>query len=154
MHDVYDGGHETVTIKDAAERLRISEQAVRQRIRRKTLPAQRLDGKLYVVLSGGSDDSPPSPNGVHHGEHDTVASAVRNAYTELNTQLRSENELLRQQLTVKDDQIRANQVIVSQMAERLRALPAALSPEPEKNDSAPEVSQVNPARLWWQFWKW
>jgi len=152
MHGVYDGDHKTVTIKEAAGRLGISEQAVRQRIRRKTLPAQRLDGKLYVVLSDGYDAPSPSPNGGRHSEHGDVASTVRNAYTELVTQLRSENELLRQQLSVKDDQIRANQVIVSQMAERLRALPALLSPDPEHHDPVPEVPETQYSRPWWKFW--
>src|SRR5690348_4211908 len=107
MHDVYDGGHETVTIKEAADRLGISEQAVRQRIRRQTLPAQRLDGRLYVVLSADLLEASSAPNGVRDHVHDGGASAVHDAYQELVSQLRRENDLLREQLQVKDEQLRA-----------------------------------------------
>ncbi len=153
MHDVYDGTHETVTIKEASERLGISEQAVRQRIRRKTLPAQRLDGKLYVVLSAGYNESPPSPTPGQDSEHVRVASAVRDAYTELVAQLQSENEHLRQQLSVKDDQLRANQILMSQLTHQLHALPAAIVAEQEHAKQAPESPVPAPSRPWWRFWE-
>src|SRR5690348_10891282 len=121
MDDGYSADHDTVTIKEAAKRLGISEQAVRQRIRRKTLVAQRLEGKLYVVLSVDQIEAPPGPHGVYDRDHERVASAVRDAYQELVSQLRRENDLLREQLQVKDEQLRANQVIMSQLTDRLRA---------------------------------
>lgn len=142
MHGGYDGEHETVTIKEAAVRLGISEQAVRQRIRRKTLLSQRLDGKVYVVLSTGYDGNTSSTNNDHQG----VASIVQDAYEGLVIQLRSENELLREQLRVKDDQIRANQILLSQLTERFRALPA---PEREQTMDAPAAPSPRP---WWKFW--
>jgi excisionase family DNA binding protein len=150
MHDGYNGEHETITIPEAAKRLGISEPAVRQRIRRKTLAAQRLDGKLYVVLSAGYDEPSPSSIGVHHGEHDGVASAVRDAYTDLVTQLRSENGLLREQLAVKDEQIRANQIMLAQLTDRMRSLPSPPQPEPETREQAPVRPVPVPSRHWWK----
>ena len=154
MHGVYDGEHETVTIKEAAERLGVSEQAVRQRIRRKTLPAQRLDGKLYVVLSAGYDADTSSPSHGHDGVDARVASVVRDAYTELVTQLRRENELLREQLSVKDGQLQANQVIMAQLAERVRALPAPREEPAQPKEQTPENPMPARPRSWWRFWEW
>ena len=148
MHGVDHPKHETVIIRKAAERLGISEQAVRQRIRRKTLPAQRLDGKLYVVLSAGDDAPSPSPT----GDGDAVASAVRDAYSEVVTQLRRENELLRAQLSVKDEQLRANQVLMSQLIQQRQELPAVLSTTPEQSTQEPTGPVPAPDRPWWKFW--
>ena len=136
----------SVTIKEAAARLGITEQAVRQRIRRKTLPAHKIDGKVYVVLSAEQDGASHGSEAVHNDGSAGVASAVRNAYSELVTQLRSENELLREQLTVKDEQLRANQVIISQLAERTRALPV-----PQSQESAePSAHAADTAQPWWK----
>lgn len=145
MHAVYDGGQDILTVSEAGIRLGISEQAVRQRIRRKTLTSQRLDGKVYVVLSTGYD-SDASDN---HADHDGVASAVHSAYQELVAQLRHENDLLREQLHVKDDQIRANQILLSQLTEQLRALPAPAQPETEQQ--AAELSAAADASPWQRF---
>ncbi len=139
----------SVTIKEAAEQLGITEQAVRQRIRRKTLPAHKIDGKVYVVISAEQDGPSHGPHNGDSGGSDGVASAVRDAYTELVTQLRSENQLLREQLTVKDEQLRANQVIISQLAERTKALPASSHDSRPRQD---EPSFVDEQRPWWKRW--
>src|SRR5215218_5877841 len=44
------------TVADAARILGISAEAVRGRIRRGTLPVEREDGKVYVLLEGSAED--------------------------------------------------------------------------------------------------
>ena len=58
-----------VSIRVAAERLGISEGAIRQRIRRRTLDTQRLNGRTYVLL-------PPSRDDRHEPSYTGVPSAV------------------------------------------------------------------------------
>ncbi len=146
MHAEPHADQHSVTIREAADRLGITEQAVRQRIRRKTLPAHKIDGKVYVVLSAEQDGASHGAEAVHNDGSAGVASAVRNAYSELVTQLRSENELLREQLTVKDEQLRANQVIISQLVERTKALPAPKAREaPERPSQTTDLPQP-----WWK----
>ena len=65
-----------LTVADAALRLGIGPEAVRQRIRRGTLKAYKVSGRVYVQLT---DPPPPSeqPYGAYVSEH--VATPVRSA---------------------------------------------------------------------------
>ena len=76
---------------------------------------------------------------------------MREAYTQLVDQRRSENGLLREQLAVKDEQIRANQVSAAQLTDPLKALHALPSPDRgEKDEQAPEQPMPVLSRPAWQ----
>ena len=52
----------------------------------------------------------------------------------------------------KDDQIRVNQILLSQLTEQLRALPAPARPETEQQKQAPVDPVPVATRPWWKFW--
>ena len=68
---------ERMTVHDAARQLGISEDAVRMRVKRGTLPAEREGNRLYVLLD-------KQPNGVGLDESNALTSELRSriAYLE------------------------------------------------------------------------
>ena len=104
-----------VTVAEAAERLGISQDAVRQRIRRGTIEHERTqEGRLYVYLT--PEDTKP----------DWVPYTVQKALVE---HLQGENEFLRKELERKDH-------LLAAALERIPMAPEA----PPKAKEAPVVS--------------
>jgi hypothetical protein len=104
-----------VSIQDAARRLGVSEGAVRKRVARGTLHHDKADdGRVYVFLDAGVDAG-----------QDAGVDANNNA---LISQLRSENQYLREENQRKDE-------IIMQQAMTMRQLTA---PAEEERQEAPE----------------
>jgi hypothetical protein len=108
-------GVDRVSIQDAARRLGVSEGAVRKRVARGTLQHDKaVDGRVYVYLDAGVDAG-----------QDAGVDANNNA---LISQLRSENQYLREENQRKDE-------IIMQQAMTMRQLTA---PAEEERQEAPE----------------
>src|SRR5829696_8659645 len=98
---------ERVTVSEAAARLGITPDAVRQRIRRGTIEYEKTaDGRYYVYLTP------------HDGRRDGVQDGVQKALIE---RLHDENEWLRREVERKD-------TIIMQMAQRIPELEPATEP--------------------------
>ena len=116
-----------VRISEAAERLGISVEAVRQRIRRKKLEAYKVqDGTWRIVL--------PSPKADLNGVQDSVQVTVQapvgpsDGQKELVAQLKDEVAFLRDEMAKQREQwgeeSRRKDIIISQLSDQLKALPA------------------------------
>jgi hypothetical protein len=134
-----------VSIQDAARRLGVSEGAVRKRVARGTLHHDKADdGRVYVYLDAGVD-----------ARQDAGVDANNNV---LISQLRSENQYLREENQRKDE-------IIMQQAMTMRQLTAPAEEERQEAPDSPEshVPSETPTdagegqetpdtRPWWQRW--
>jgi hypothetical protein len=116
------------TVKEAAEALGTSVDAIRGRIRRGTLDSVKLDGVVYVLLDIAnrqeqSDKSETEADDTRHPRADQ---------SELVGELRGQIDWLRREVERKD-------IIIMQMAQRIPELEAA----PETRDS-PETASDSP----------
>ncbi len=124
-----------LTVAQAAERLGITQDAVRQRIRRGTIEHDKDEnGRVYVYLD-------PT-----HTEHDTVQDGV---HDELVEELRDRIRYLEEESKRKD-------AILLRMAERIPELEAAPVPResPETDSETPDKSKDpdEERRPWWRRW--
>src|ERR671910_678882 len=119
-----------LTVPQAAQALGTTEGAVRGRIKRGTLRSHREAGTVYVVLEG-------SPSALHRNE--SVDSPADQP--ELVEELRRTNELLREVITTRDEEIRRRDTIIMNMTEAMKALNP---PAPEDDSSEARESDVSP----------
>lgn len=112
-----------VTIKRAAQILNISEAAVRQRLLRRTLSSTRQNGRVFVLLPEDFDVVPPDDPSSRSDNtaDDTIGDTDDTSSSPLVAQLRSENALLREQLTIKDRQISELHVMLQTTQRQLSA---------------------------------
>jgi hypothetical protein len=111
-------------VPQAAQALGITEGAVRGRIKRGTLQSHREAGTVYVELED-------SPSAVHRDQ--SVDSPTDQL--ELVEELRRTNELLRDVITTRDEEIRRRDTIIMNMTEAMKALNP---PAPEDSSEARE----------------
>ena len=127
-----------MTVADAAERLGVSQDAIRQRIRRDTIVHEKDDsGRVYVYLD--------ATNTGHDANRDGGADTVRDALIE---ELRKQNDFLRAELERKD-------AILMTMARRIPELePASEASESPETASAGAEGVEAPLqaekRPWWR----
>src|SRR5215208_3788894 len=117
-----------LTASQAAQALDLTEGAVRGRIKRGTLRSHRKSGTVYVVLEG-------SPSAVHRDQ--SVGESTDQP--ELVEELRRTNELLRDVITTRDEEIRRRDTIIMNMTEAMKALNPPASEASEAGGS-PESS--------------
>ena len=132
-----------LSLKEAAAVLGISEDGVRKRVKRGSIPYDRNeDGKLYVYL----DTSETEPDMSGDASGDTSGDPP---YLEaLVDQLRSENAYLREEGRRKD-------AIIMTLAQRVPELEATAEPResPETASDAPERVEgrgEEESRSWWR----
>jgi hypothetical protein len=113
-----------LTVPQAAQVLGITEGAVRGRIKRGTLRSHREAGTVYVVLEG-------SPSALHRDQSVDLPADQ----PELVEELRRTNELLREVITTRDEEIRRRDTIIMNMTEAMKALNP---PAPEDSSEARE----------------
>jgi hypothetical protein len=116
-----------LTVPQAAQALGITESAVRGRIKRRTLRSHRESGTVYVVLQD-------SPSAVHRDQ--SVGESTDQP--ELVEELRRTNELLRDVITTRDEEIRRRDTIIMNMTEAMKALNP---PAPEDSSEAREFPE-------------
>ena len=137
-----EGVTERVTVREAAERLGVTPDAIRQRIKRGTIEHDKgEDGLTYVYLTPSEDvtDTSPDSSGTE------VTEALLRVYKE-------QVEFLRRELERKD-------AILMTMAQRIPELEAASepreSPEPRSRESSPTEQPAGGSeeskerRSWW-----
>jgi hypothetical protein len=138
-----------VTVAEAAAALDISQDAVRKRIARGTIPHDRNEaGRVYVYLT-------PSET-VHKTDQDTgeddATKTVQDAYIR---SLEDQISFLRRELERKD-------TILLNLTERIPQLEAPSqeprespeSPSPDETTTEGSGGQETPSeRRWWEFWR-
>jgi hypothetical protein len=111
-------------VPQAAQALGITEGAVRGRLKRGTLRSHREADTVYVVHEG-------SPSAVHR-DHPVDSPTDQSQLVE---ELRRTNELLREVITTRDEEIRRRDTIIMNMTEAMKALNP---PAPEDSSEARE----------------
>src|SRR5829696_6819516 len=116
--------NQRLTVAQAATTLGITEGAVRSRIKRGTLRTAKEGGTVFVLLGGStSAANQPTNTGVPGGQ------------SELLEELHRTNELLREVITTRDEEIRRRDTIIMNMTEAMKALNP---PAPEDSSEARE----------------
>src|SRR5918993_1663129 len=100
--------HERLTIQEAPHRLRVSESAIRKRIKRGTLKREKTeDGRVLVYM----EPSAPGTEEVRTPERDALIS-----------QMEKRVAFLEHELEVRSEEIRRRDTIIMNMTEAMKAL--------------------------------
>jgi hypothetical protein len=116
-----------VTVDEAARHLRLSVDAVRKRVQRGQIDYEKDEaGRVRIILDEGEtlQDESPDTTGQDAGAH-----------ADLVEELRRTNELLREVITARDEEIRRRDTIIMNMTEAMKALNP---PAPEESSEARE----------------
>ncbi len=155
-------------VVQAATRLGISVDAVRKRIRRRTLRAYKVDGEWRIIL-----DAPAATDQSHDqaGDQDDRPGPDQGAASSLIAQVQSEVAFLRQ-LTEHQAGVIAQQAQTIESLSRRVELPVSRDPSPDpsprregepspaalgregsRTEPAPHVPTARPQRRsWWRRW--
>ena len=127
-----------ITVHDAARQLGISEDAVRMRVKRGTLEAEREAGRLYVLL-----DSVPTTDPTPRTDDRT-----EELITELRDRVRSLEHQLDQERAARTEERRRADTVIAQLsaatAEQARTIRAIEAPAPPES---PEPREPGPHRV-------
>jgi excisionase family DNA binding protein len=147
---VDESGTRRVTVEEAAQLLGIEKGSVKKRIQRGKLRSEKdATGTLYVYVDRSET------------VQDESAVQSQTDRDELAAELRRTNELLREVISTRDEEIRRRDVIISQLTERIPAIEAprdeAEAPEaveePERAEprsGAPGAQEGAQRRPWWR----
>ncbi len=125
-----ESGTRRVTVEDAAQLLGIEKGSVKKRIQRGKLRSEKdATGTLYVYVDRSET------------VQDESAGQSQTDRDELVAELRRTNELLREVITTRDEEIRRRDVIISQLTERIPAIEA-----PRDEPEVPETVEEEPER--------
>jgi hypothetical protein len=121
QHDDITGDVTKVPVVRAAKLLGITEGAVRQRIKRGTLPIEKdLDGSVYVLLDARNtrtNDDNTRTNGGQYGDNTTDLSLTVE-------RLDSEVAFLRSELVTRNEELRRKDHIIAALSDRIPAIEA------------------------------
>ena len=132
---------DSTTVADAARVLGISEGAVRKRVERGKLSAERTpDGRLLVFLDATTTDA------TRDTTHDRPRPSRGDRYTR---SLEDQVEYLRRQLERRDEELREHRRLLAGLIERVPELEAATPQEPseavETVEEEPERAEPRPS---------
>ena len=145
------GTRRRTTVAEAAGVLGISAEAVRGRIRRKTLPVEREGGTVYVLLEGVAEDRTTGDQ--TRTTDDRPPDRTDALIAELRDRVRSLEEANRE-----------NRRIIAALTSRIPAMeaPSDVPGSPETVEQEPEGDQPRPdapgpqegtaRRPWWRRW--
>ena len=145
-----ESGTRRVTVEEAAQLLGIEKGSVKKRVQRGKLRSEKdATGTLYVYV-----DRSETVQDESLGQSQTDRD-------ELVAELRRTNELLREVISTRDEEIRRRDVIISQLTERIPAIeaPRDETEAPETVEEGPERAEPRPAageaqegtqRPWWR----
>jgi len=170
----YDPGREPATwptMREAGDLLGLTANAIRQRIRRGSLTALKVDGIWRVDVTAPVGDQgtagpqpgpkpPPYDQGAVPSTPTTHTTGAATDHPgpvgqdELIEQLRSEVEHLRHELEVRTREIERRDVIIMNLSDSLKALPASFETQQAESPGAlVGAPETQPQRAWWRFWR-
>jgi len=116
-----------VTLKEAADILGVSKEAVRKRVIRGTLRSEKGgDGRRYVYIDAGGDEAPTR-------ERDALISEMQERLA-----------FLERELDVRTEEIRRRDTIIMNMTEAMKALNPPAQHEPVVARESPEMVEEEP----------
>ncbi len=151
-HATRHGLSQRYSIRDAAKTLDLTEEAVRQRVKRGTLDSIKVDGRLFVLLDidTSSDTSKDREEPVTEGPNDVSFDTSRLVET-----LEDEVAHLRRQLDQANERDRENRRIIAGLVQRvpeLEAAPEQREPTMTDSEDADGGTSSGPGkqRSWWR----
>lgn len=126
--DTSSTGHTTghkYSIPNAATLLGLTEEAVRQRVKRGTLDSVKVGRKLFVLL----DKHQPV------ADHSEPANDTSSNLSQLTTRLENEVEFLRGELQIRANELAEMRRIVAALTSRIPELPSASESSPGSHES-------------------
>ncbi len=158
----------SLTIGQAARTLGVSENAVRQRIKRRSLPAAKVEGVWRVWLPDQEErpggDHQPDHSRDHEGDHQGDQEATT-ASVAVSPAARAQLEAVRDEwLQPLVDQLRSAERTIGRLeaerdalaveVERLKAAQdAAVAAQEPQHESQPVEPAADPSVPWWRFWE-
>ena len=147
----YAGGLDRITVPEAAERLGISENALRKRVQRDTVQWDRDDhGRVFVYLppagAGQADDQADGHAGGHAGGHAADQSSGQPVVpVELVESLQEQLGYLRGALETRDKELAEMRRLLAGALERIPAIEAPPDTPPSNASSEPREFPVKPS---------
>jgi excisionase family DNA binding protein len=153
-----------VTVAEAAQLLGLSAEAVRMRIKRGTLPSEKVNGTVYVHLQSDrlqingnlTECQPPGPTAGLTTNHTDLAESLRDEVEFLRAELKRREE-------VHVEENRRKDTIIARLTQRIPELPSASFPDALEPSNAPAEShqkanlseatgapQMAKSRPWWR----
>jgi hypothetical protein len=148
---------DSVPLAEAAQRLGIREELVRQRIYRGKLQGRKVDGRWFVVVPDdktGSDNGQTEPSGLSHQEQDATRPE-EDSIDAVRTLIESQQQqigFLQGELTARTEELRRKDIIIADLTHRLPQLPTITQDE-EPTERMPQRTNGAPSRPWWKFWE-
>jgi hypothetical protein len=136
-----------VTVAEAAEALGITVEAVRGRIKRGTLEAEREGDHVFVLLE--ADQSRPA---VDQPTDQTRPDALLEALDEARDQIRYLRELLQAEREARTEEARRHDTLMAQLMQRIPEIEAPERPSEASQTAAeePTAEQQRPLQSVWQ----
>ena len=123
-----------VPVVKAAELLGLTEGAVRQRIKRGTLPIEKAnDGSVYVLLDADLVRTNTDNTRTHYDSTSDLHMTIE--------RLDSEVSFLRSELITRNEELRRKDHIIAALTERIPELEPARAPTPETRESPQQPSE-------------
>jgi hypothetical protein len=140
-HAIHHRLSQRYSIRDAAKALDLTEEAVRQRVKRGTLDSIKVGGSLFVLLDTdtSSDRSNDREQPVRE-EASYVSSDLSTDTSRLVENLEDEVAHLRRQLEQANERDRENRRIIAALTTRIPELPPAREHNASSNESGSPVS--------------
>jgi excisionase family DNA binding protein len=152
------------TVEEAAKILRTSENAVRKRIERGTLPSEKVDGVRYVLLL--DSDMPQHADDTAGGSVTDMSTGMPAELSLMQAHLDSMQEqvsYLKAVVQTRDEELRRKDHIIAALTERIPELEAPrearseareghvmASEEADKGKAPPEQQEPSQRRSWWR----
>jgi hypothetical protein len=152
------------TVAEAARLLGISAEAVRGRIRRGTLPVEREEGTVYVLLEGAAEDRTDADQSRTTG--DQPGDRPQSDSDALISQMQGEVAYLREQLAEEREARRRADTLLAQLMQRIPELEPPTEAPPDERDAretdsesaagvrdrpdAPGPETATSRRPWWR----
>lgn len=144
-----------VPIAEAAERLKLSVEAVRKRVQRGTLPARKGEDGLWYVLLDGLDGTTPVPDGDQDSGQTQVVDTLRDEVQWLRLELSRRNEELKAERESRAEAERRRDILFAQFNEQLKQISSTAETMHEAVEAVahevvdkPEAAGVSLS--WWQ----
>jgi hypothetical protein len=137
---------ERYTVPEAAAMMGISAEAVRNRINRGTLRAEREGGRVFVLLESGQPSDSPRPTDDRPNDRPELVEVLQARIDDLKEQLGSERRANEE-----------NRRIIAALTQRIPAIEAPDTPERPGPTDAPTEARDEPQagaqepkpRSWW-----
>jgi hypothetical protein len=141
-HTTGQGLRQRYTIPQAAKTLRLTEEAVRQRVKRGTLDSIKVGGKLFVLLeTDRSDDVSRDPEHPVNDTSNDTSNDLSKDTLRLVDALEDEVAHLRRQLDQANERDRENRRIIAGLVQRVPELEAARDFTPEAPEAPVTASE-------------